>query len=410
MEVNKMKKIIILLILLLWFFFMFVAADNLEDVYRTGEIKLEADPEFGQNVDWKKLFNDSSQKAYGKVVGILKNIAVAEDGSIFVSNYSNYSIYKFHKTGEFIKKFGAKGKKRGYFYRRPELYSIMDNRFVIVKAWHGGIYFFDLEGNFVKSHKFDFMPYDCIPLQGNKILVSGFTIYHPNKIKNLAEIQDLDTGKRKQIAHCFRDTKQGTLSYKKEGFHIGLSHRLSGVNCFINRLKDGNIIVGFSNNPEISIFSPEGRKLKSFKLNITPIEIGEKEKQEFYESLKKSIQKHQLPETLLEQFKSKTDFFPKYAPLYYHLMVDSDGNILVFKYPSGKQKSHRRYVFQVYSPQGTYVCETLLDPGKYNLYLNPRRKSLAFFNGALYAIVSLKESDGIPLRLIKVNLVKHKLK
>jgi hypothetical protein len=402
-----MKKITILLILLFWFFIIFVIADNLEDVYRTGEIKLEADPEFGQNIDWEKIFYDYSQKAYGKSVGIQKSIAVAEDGSIFVSNYNNYSIYKFQKNGDFIKKFGAKGKKRGYFYRRPELYSIMDNRYVIVKAWHGGIYFFDLEGNFVKSHKFDFMPHDCIPLQGNKIVVSGFTSYHPNKIKNLVEIQDLDTGKRKQIAHCFRDAEQGTLSYKKEGFYFGLSHRLSGVNCFINRLKNGNIIVGFSNNSEISIFSPEGRKLKSFKLNITPIEIGEKEKQEFYESLKKSIQKNKLPETLLEQFKSKTDFFPKYAPLYYQLMVDSDGNILVFIYPSGKQKSQTPRVFQVYSPQGKYLCETLLNPGKYDIYLNPRRKSLAFFNGALYAIVSSKETDGIPLRLIKVNLIKY---
>ncbi len=44
---------------------------------------------------------------------------------------------------------------------------------------------------------------------------------------------------------------------------------------FINRTIDGNLLVGISNIPDIQIYSPEGKLLHSFRLQIKPIPVND---------------------------------------------------------------------------------------------------------------------------------------
>ncbi|MGE5341897.1 MAG: hypothetical protein ACM3SY_10515 [Candidatus Omnitrophota bacterium] len=71
---------------------------KLIDYYKKGVIKLEPDPNFGKNNDWISLFYDPN-----------KNISIAPNGNIFVSNRLQHNIYKFSNTGELIKKMGQIG-------------------------------------------------------------------------------------------------------------------------------------------------------------------------------------------------------------------------------------------------------------------------------------------------------------
>ena len=174
-----MKRIImfVLIIILVMFFGEFLNANTLE-VYKTGEIKLTADPEFGKNVDWNTLFFDYDLKSNfnDKSIGLIKKLGFADDGSIFVSNYSQFNVFKFDAKGNFIKRMAEKGRKTGPnspINRRPDTVSVLDNKYVIISEYQGRISVYDLEGNLVKLIKIDYGILDCVALKDNKIAILG---------------------------------------------------------------------------------------------------------------------------------------------------------------------------------------------------------------------------------------------
>jgi hypothetical protein len=154
--------------------------------------------------------------------------------------------------------------------------------------------------------------------------------------------------------------------------------------------------------------------MRSFALEIEPLEVTEKIKQEYSESsrkslertkewVKKMIERDQLEDysdRIIKELSERPIKFPEHMPYYYNLIVDSDGNILIFLYT----ETNDIYRFQVYSPDGTYICESAIDPGEFKLKVYRNLIPLAFSNGDLFAVVSEKDDPSVPPRLIKVNL------
>jgi hypothetical protein len=103
---------------------------------------------------------------------------------------------------------------------------------------------------------------------------------------------------------------------------------------------------------------------------------------------------------IIKELSERPIKFPEHMPYYYNLIVDSDGNILIFFYT----KTNDIYRFQVYSPDGAYICESAIDPGEYKLKVYRNLIPIAFFKGDLFAFVSGKDNPSVPPRLIKVNL------
>jgi len=134
-------------------------------------------------------------------------------------------------------------------------------------------------------------------------------------------------------------------------------------------------------------------------LDYTPHEISQAEKDEYYESMKNVVEKYDLPDSTYQKIKSP-DFFPKHTPYYYSLKVDSDDNILVFKYV--EEKDHVFRVYRVYSKNGHFVSETTLNPGDYE---NPKLSLLSFYNDDLYGIFQKKGEEN-QIELLKVDIVK----
>ena len=82
-------------------------------------------------------------------------VAVAPNGDIFVADgYGSSIIYKYDKTGKFIKKIGIKGSKDGEFKTSHGL--AVDNRnpekplLVVADRENRRIQILDLDGNFIK--------------------------------------------------------------------------------------------------------------------------------------------------------------------------------------------------------------------------------------------------------------------
>ncbi len=398
-----MRKIILIMLLIVLIMMCgdFLTAGLLE-VYKKGEIRLIADPEFGKNVDWKTLFIDSD-----KSPGHLKDLAISDDGSIFISNRSQLNIFKFDSKGNFIKKFAEKGRRTAPSSpknRRPDSVSILDNKYVVVHEYQGRIVLYDLEGNFVKLMKMEYPVKDCIALKNNKIAITGFVLYSNGRSKKLVAVKDVLTEKEKHITFFMEEHSKTAFSYKKNGGMYSISIPFSSVKTYIRRSNEGNLVVGFSNSSKITIYSPEGGIIKSFDTSIRPLKIPEEVRQQYLERINKLIKKHNLAVEPFNGTKAKPDFIPGYLPHYYHVIVDGEGNLLVFIYTSTEVE--KRPVFKVYSPRGIYVCDVVINPGEYKVSLKPGLRSMAFFEGDIYGLFELKEAVDVPFRLIRVKLSK----
>ncbi len=404
-----MKKLLI--VTLLFILFDVSSAQNLIDVYKTGKITLKADKEFAKNTDWKTVFGDYFDKQYKRPVGKVKDMAISAGGNIFISSRSSYRIHKFDKNGNFVKSFGNKGDNPGEFKNRASLSDIFANRYLLTYEIHGRMKMFDLSGEFYQPVKIDYGVTDCFLLNENTIALLGYVGYGNSRARRLVALKNIQNGDENYICSFMEDMSKDAfyLKAKDREPRIQFSKPFSRGSLLIAKTPEGNIVTGSTIKPELTVFSQQGDELKRISLKINRKKITQKIKDEYINSFmelqdkRKEYYKNYYTGKELDEvvniFKSP-EFFPEYLPYYYEFIADSDGNILVFIY-SDEKGSPR---FQVYSPDGDYVCETVFDPGEYELGISSRNRNIAFYNGDLYCLVPLRETEGIPLRLIKVNL------
>jgi hypothetical protein len=174
---------------------------------------------------------------------------------------------------------------------------------------------------------------------------------------------------------------------------------------------DGNLAVGISNQPKIRIYSPDGDMIHSFDLKIEPIAVGKKYLKEFRDNVmadfKKSGERNMNStekfwyELSMKTFK-KFDFsniFDKYLPLYKEILVDSEGNFLVFKFTQCQENCDP--LFQVYSKRGEFICKCILDRGKYEIEIDRRFKKICFTSSGIFGLFKERGDEEEILRLVK---------
>ncbi len=376
-----------------------LAMPNLMEIYKKGTIKLIPSPGFGNGTDWESFFYD-----------IYKDMAVAEDGSIFVCNNSQNNIFKFNTSGKHIGTYGRLGEGPGDFYFPDEL-SILDGQYLVIGEYglKRRISIFDFFGKCMKVVKTDHSVSFPIALKKNKIAY----IYY--KFLNTGD--SLKTRKSKKTI-LIKDTVSGkefpVLSrefVEKNFVMIGemmcsITDNSETGDLFINRTFDGNLLVGCSNTPDILIYSQEGKLLNSFRLQIKPIPVTEEYLKKFkaYFIADRINERPALSPEFIKKYEklSYKDYFDPYLPFYREILVDGDGNILIFKTSECFEKCNE--VFQVYSPEGKYICETTLDKGDYDFKIDMRFKNIVFTKKAIFGLFQLKDSEDISLRLVKVDL------
>ncbi|MGP8329718.1 MAG: hypothetical protein ACT6FF_05325 [Methanosarcinaceae archaeon] len=380
-----MRKLCIKFLLIL-FFATQLLGNDLTDIYKTGKLILEPDSAFARNNDWDSLFGSTSERRY-------KNIAVAADGSVFL--LAGNEIYKFNKNGDFLLKFSDGGRHSSKLEGACYSIDVVNTKFVVVTQY-SQLHLFNINGKFIRTIKRDYTLRKCIFLNTKKIAVSAWVGYSGNRAKNHVAVLDIETEKEIPVTHFMETYKNTTISYKFGKGSMMVSNSFRRFRVYIDKTPAGNLVVGYSENPDIVIYSPQGKEISRFQLNYPPILITQQEKDEYYQRMDAN---DKLPDSALAVIKHPA-YFPKNKPYYYDLKVDSDGNILVFK--NVKDENHIFQVYQAYSKEGHFICETTIEP---KLYQNPRTKLLTFHQGALFGLVKLRESHGSKFRLLKVNLL-----
>ena len=369
---------------------------SLTDFYKKGLIKLEAEPNFGRETDWNTLLYD-----------FRFDLMYSPQGDLFVAFSPNHCIYKFNPEGKYVTKFGQKGQGPGDFYYPGDL-SILDGRHLVIGEYATArrISLFDFDGNFIKLLKTENSSFYSTALKNGKIAYTTHK-YGPRenfsqKLTTAIIIKDVKTSREKAVDEINRERKHTVL----EGGIRFVSVVESGE-VIITQTKGGNLLVGLTTSPELKIYSPEGELLQAFRLKMNPIPVTRDYMRKYKESIIRNWEEQKLNKRMIEAVKKSSldNVFDEYVPFYKEILVDSEGNILIFKYTDCFGACLE--IFQVYSPEGQYICDVTIENGIYDFQIDRRFKNIIFTSQAIYGLFPLKDSEDFEMRLVRVNVPSH---
>ena len=421
---------------------LFVSAtlwsQQLSTIYKSGEIKLVPDASYAKNVNWDKQFSDFDQTAWGKTVGLYKQIVVAPDGSVFMSHHTRHSISKFDKNGNFVKEFGKKGgKSPADFIYMPSVQGILDGKYLYTTAVDGRMHFFDLNGNWVKTIRLKYMPLGSMPMKGGKIAILGH-VPSGNGAKHTISLLNYSDGKEKIISSTFEpytssdknSIKITPYFYKdKNGKeqHIGqwFSCSLPFSHSSYYRVRfatnsAGNLVAAYPSIGEIAVFDNTGKKLRQFKADQKPEVITREDREDYYQNVAKDMKRleenvakmtkdKEYWDSYVAQYKQQLEKFrdpanyPANLPYFSEMMVDSENNILLFRFT--REEGSNKFDVYTYNSTGSKIATTSFITDKYDLKINPA--VFRFHNGSIYSVLKVKNAVGNPLRLVKFDLKKN---
>ena len=392
-----MKRIGLLLIA---FAFAFQASgQSLLEAYKTGKVTLEPDQSYAAGQNWQSIYPDYNTTDYHNPIGKYKSIAVAPDGSIFVGNYSTYTIQKFDVNGKLVNTFGRKGKDDGDFKERPTLGGVVGGKYVFTHEHNGNVKLFTLDGKYAKTIKLDYMPLKTIALTSSKIAIVGH-VPMGGSVRYVITIIDPETGEQLIIRKMDNLWSQNGLTIKKDKGMFSMSPAFSGNDIVVRALPDGNLLLGVNKQDKLEILSPTGELVKSFKLDFTPPAYPKEIKEEFISNVEKRVAAGQFTKEEVAPI-YKDDFFPKNTPFFYNMLVDSDGNLLVFRFVD-EDVDHK---FRVYSfdSNGKNIAEATLEVPNYKLSLNNRFEDIVFFKGKVIGLLQPK-GENTTSRLVRFDV------
>jgi len=363
---------------------VFLCAD-FRQFYNKGVLKLNPDPEFGKNTDWESLFYDTKKK-----------MVIAPDGSFFVSNTNQHTIMKFDSKGNRTKTFMQKGAgpSDGYY---PGDLSILDGKYLVIGEYAETrrISIFDLNGNFVKVVKVSTPPFVSLGLKNNKIAILTKKLLDKDRNENIVIIKDITTGEEKKIASFFTNRRiinVGPMIYSPGNFEGSV---------YLEKTNEGNLVVGFSSSNQISIYTPDGKIIRSIDLGFKPVAVTGDMIDEYKKYRVQSLKNDRFDSETIKRIEKASfeSIMPDNLPYYCNLIVLPDNTLWVVEFANMEIAANNRV--RVYSLDGREIGKMVIDFGVYktNIY-----SSISFFKGSLYGLFEKKDSEDIDLRIVKVNL------
>ena len=434
----------LLMILISVMFTGFCFPQNLLDIYKKGPVKLIPEKAYGEGNKWETLFNlyYDTIGTHGVFRELEKKIIVAQDGSIFMSHRNRHEIWKFGPDGTLTMKFGAKGGKADQFPYMPYIQPVVDNKYVFTSDVQGRLKFFDLDGNFYKYIKLDYMTGRFLPIGNGMVLMEGNVLWK-TKWRRMIQKLNIYTGETTIIHEYFTDRQSqltidnvdSLINVKKGNYNFCIPGGFNTVNYSNFVFKpDGQFIKADRSTGEFTLFNSSGKELIKGKMEIDPVKITEADVQENYEMMKRNfittieayrelispanpMRKNNpdwSPESArrsmninqkwldnVDIYRDIKNYYP-YFPYFSNIISDDEGNLLVFEYTNTGEKENNFFNVIAYDSNGKKIARTSFICNDYNLSFSDSKFVIS--RGYVYAVAKLKNATGMPLRLVKLKI------
>lgn len=334
-----------LFLIILTAFFAFSetdSQDSLADLYRGGKVRFSPELTLDDNSMPEDVFFQSPYSITGD-----------NEGNIYVCNYRANNIKKFNASGNFTKIIGREGQGPGEF-SWPFYGTFARDRLIVWDMQNMRLCALSPDGNFIKSVNISFSmgrPQSMRPLPNGDIVIEKERIFfgEPNKPQECTvEIFSPDLEHKKTI-YSHEVWRNKFVQFEGGGGNV--PQPFSPL-VYWDVTPEGKIIIGFSEKYEIEIYDAEKGKISSFTHSYESVKVTEEDKKAHFGGMTYSIggvRTKKIPD-----YVEKNTKFPKFKPAFRNILVDSEGNILVFPYRENREEMFR--YFDAFDSKGNFIA------------------------------------------------------
>ena len=324
-------------------FFMYGASKTekpLAEIYKSGTVQFISE----LTIDDTSLPEDTFFES-------TVDIKCDNNGYVYICDYKANNIKKFDSSGKYIKTIGRKGQGPGEF-NRPFQIAVTNDRLIVGDMGNRRICALTPDGEFIKSVTISIgeMPQKIRGLPNGDIVIAMEKIYfrEPDKPQDcLIEIYSPNLEKKRTV---YTQQVWRNKFMRIENMGTNIIQPFSPL-VYWDVSPEGKVVIGYPKNYEIEIYDSEKGKISSFTHSYKPIKVTDQDKEMFFAGMTYStggVVKQGVPDYIV-----KNTEFPKYKPAFKHILVDSEGNILVWAYRKNRKEESK--FFDAFDPEGNFI-------------------------------------------------------
>jgi len=324
---------------------IFVQADNeksLANLYKEGKVRFVQELVLDDNSMPEEVLFDSP--IY---------ITCDAKGNIYVCDYRANNIKKFDASGKFMKIIGREGQGPGEFSWPFQAICARD-RLIVWDMRNRRLCALTLDGGYITAKKITFdtgRPQKMRSLPNGDAVIEMETIFfgeqdRPQEYKIDIFSPDLEH-KKTIFSHDAWQNK-----YIRGEFGTANVPQPFSPRVYWDVTPDGNIVIGFSEKYEISIYDYEKGKISTFTHPYKPIRVTEQDKKAHFEGM--SFSRGGVSTKEIPDYIEKNTKFPKSKPAFNSILVDYEGNILVHAYRKNKDEMYK--YFDSFDSKGNFIA------------------------------------------------------
>lgn len=309
-----------------------------------------------------------------------RDIDADSQGNIYVLDSREFTVKKYDPLGKHLKNIGRAGQGPGEFdYPRYLCISEHGNIYV-TELLEKKVDVFNLDGEYQKSLNVE--RHDQIAVTKNEEFIIGARFpeeVEKNEIQYFYKVGTYDQQKNEILDfYSQRQLRFDKISNDNFTYEYPLFVRWD-----INS-KD-HIIIATANKYELNVFTPDGRLLSKYILDIKPIPVSGETKRKVSESLDRLKSSIAVDDRELRKI-------VEYYPAFNSISIDEKDRIWLERYdPYRRDKAHKEIIFDVFSVEGKFSFTTKIEMDVY--------PQLIFKNGYIYTLARDESGYTKALRL-----------
>jgi hypothetical protein len=296
-------------------------------------------------------------------------IAAAEDGTLYVHDWRNRSIYMFDNNGVFKRAFGTRGEGPGEIRTHLKTFIIKDK---LIAADADRLHYFTKQGKFIKSVPNMFFQWEPQVFINEQEFIAAPTFVVPVDGKGNITYVNLKTGTKNIIGEF-------PLPRPRSG---GPGVNLIGLTPMIITGYDydnNKLYYGVNDAYEIHVAQLNGKVLNTFS-------VKRQKKPVANETLRKQIKLIDASAPVNEIIKR----LPKEIT-YYHRISIHKGHVLVFEGNFGTNWESQS--IDIFSLEGKYLYRTVFSPGPGAKIYYTSTESILVKGDYLYVVIEDDEGE-----------------
>jgi len=309
------------------------------------------------------------------------------EGNFYITDWDRRRIQKYSPEGKFLLTIGKQGQGPGEFGNLSIARFDSRNRIYVTDISNQRIHFFDPSGNFLEQIKIPGV-FENLYVNSKGNYVSSHTREADSEYGGMAfqlewGIFDSQFKLVSEFASKVMDRKPpgGRDASSRAKFMGGLLSDMAFRPQPYYVVSDNDLIYfGIPEKYVIDVYSPEGKKLRSIERDYDPIEITEKDKNQFERTVAERFLRRDSEEDKKETHKFIK--YPKYKPAYSSFALMENGWLAVVV-----ESIQNEYIlFDLFDQDGIYIGHFRVEiPAEYLFFRNGKAYAVARVNDYKFA-------------------------